>query len=110
MLRISRTREVWWPAVIHEPEDGGATKEWKLDVKIRLPRGDEPAQSDQDFVANHIVDWRPAGEEPFPFCNDAGEAQPFSPEHRAEAMIYAFVRIGFGAAIADCSRGIAAKN
>jgi hypothetical protein len=110
MLRISKTREVWWPAVVHEPQDGGKTLEQKLEVRIHVPHAQEPPQSDREFVENHVVDWRGVDGEALPFATDAGDPMPFSKENLSAVLDLAYVRLGIGAAIADCSRGIAAKN
>jgi hypothetical protein len=103
VLRINKSREVWWPAKINVPEDDGKTRAFDARLRIRIPSGTEPAQSDREFVEQHVIGWEQVSDE-------AGNALPFTPENLSAALDIPYVLAGFARALVECSRGIAAKN
>lgn len=105
-FRVTKSRRVWWPVEIKEPQDGGSVKKHLVDAQFEiLPQSenDEILLGGQDIMARVLRDFRG-------FQDEEGREIPFSDEMRQSLLEEPYIRTAFLEAYGQAAYGRASQQ
>lgn len=109
MLRVTQSRQVWWPVTVNVPVDGGQTEPFEIRVLFELmdthqvEAHRQAGTPDVEVLASWAKGWEGVADE-------QGNLLPFSPENLAAVARVPYIGRAMVVALLQASAGAKVKN